>query len=259
MPYPKERKNMSRFKGASCLVTGGAQGIGEAIARRFASEGGKVFVTDLNLEGAEAIASQLGNGSVSYQVDVSKSESVINLFDAIIAEHGIPDVVVNNAGISSDNPTIDLPDATWQRELDVNLSGTFYGAREAARRFIGAGRGGAIVNISSIAAFRAVTPELHVGYDVSKAGVAHMTRILAHEWAKKGIRVNAVGPGYTDTLILKSIAETAPEMVDVWRSQTPLGRLMDPSEIAAVVCFLASPDASAITGQTVMADGGYSL
>src|SRR5690606_10802470 len=106
--------------------------------------------------------------------------------------------------------------------------------------FRSAGRSGVIVNISSIAAFKAVSPEKHVGYDVAKAGVAHMTRVLAHEWASDGIRVNAVGPGYTDTLILQGLAETAPEMVDTWRSQTPYGRLIEPREIAAVVCFLAS-------------------
>lgn len=250
---------MNRFEGKVCVVTGAAQGIGEAISQRFASEGAKVVVADLNLAGAESLALKLGNGSAGYELDVSSAENVVRFFDRVVAEHGVPDVVVNNAGISSDNASVDLPDSVWQRELDVNLSGAFYGTREAARRFISAKVGGAIVNISSIAAFRAVTPERHVGYDVSKAGVAHMTHVLAHEWAPLGIRVNAVGPGYTDTPILKGLAASAPEMVDTWREQTPFGRLMQPEEIAAVVCFLASSDASAITGQTVMADGGYSL
>jgi NAD(P)-dependent dehydrogenase (short-subunit alcohol dehydrogenase family) len=105
---------VSRFEGVTCLVTGAAQGIGEAIAKRFASEGAKVLVADLNLAGAEALAADVGNGSVGYQIDVSSSDAVRQLFDTIVAEHGVPDVVVNNAGISSDNPSVDLPDTVWQ-------------------------------------------------------------------------------------------------------------------------------------------------
>jgi NAD(P)-dependent dehydrogenase (short-subunit alcohol dehydrogenase family) len=251
--------DMKRFEGSICLVTGAAKGIGAAIAARFASEGATVLIAGLHLDTAQIMATEIGHGAVGYGVDVSDSSAVIGLFDRVIKEHGVPNVVVNNAGIASDHPSVDLPDEVWQRELDVNLSGTFFGAREAARRLIEAGKTGVIVNISSIAGFRVVSPERHVGYDATKAAISQMTKVLAYEWAPHGIRVNAVGPGYTDTDILKEIARTSPEIVDEWLAKTPYGRLLQPSEIAAVVCFLASDDASAITGQTVMADGGYSL
>ena len=118
---------------------------------------------------------------------------------------------------------------------------------------------GAIVAISSIAGVKAVRPEVHVGYDVSKAGVAHMCRVLAVEWAKSGVRINAIGPGYTDTEMLAEVGRTSPEVMALWLDDTPYGRLMKPEEIASGVAFLVSDAASGVSGQLLMVDGGYSV
>lgn len=250
---------MKRFAEKLALVTGGSQGIGAAICAALVSEGAKVVIADKNIKQADACASSLGEHAVAEPVDVADVDSIKSLCQRVSDGYGMPDILVNNAGIVSDIPSTQLSEEIWHRELEVNLTGTFFLAREFSNRWMAASQKGTIVNISSISGFRVVTPEHHVAYDVAKAGVAHMTRVLAHEWAKNRIRVNAVGPGYTNTTILQGLFEKSPEMVQHWLSRIPMERLLEPSEIAAVVLFLASEDSSAITGQTVMADAGFTL
>ena len=254
---------MIDLTGKLAVVTGGAQGIGAATSARLAASGADVVIADARPDAAEATAAELnskaggGAGTVHARpVDVADSASVRALVESVTAEFGRLDIWVNNAGVVEDSPAVDLADEVWQRTIDIDLTGTFYGAREAGR-FMCANGGGSIVNISSIAAFRATRPEHHVAYDVSKAAVAHMAKVLASEWAEKRVRVNAVAPGYTNTEILKGVGSADPATMELWLSQVPEHRLIEPSEIANVIAFLVSDAASAITGQVVHADAGY--
>lgn len=241
------------------FVTGGAQGIGAAIGARLARDCSAVVVGDLNEAGAEAMSKALraefGVESFGIALDVTSSESVRQAAAETVRLCGRVDVLVNNAGISNDGPSLEQSDELWDRTLRVNLTGAFYGAREFAARM---SDGGAIVNISSIAALVATQPERHVAYDVSKAGIIALTRTLGVEWAAAGIRVNAVAPGYTDTAILRDVGSAEPAVLRQWIGQVPQRRLIDPADIAEVVAFLASEQAAAITGQLVVADGGWS-
>lgn len=247
---------MIDLTGRIAVVTGGAQGIGAATVTRLVEAGATTVVADRRLEPAQELAATLGDRVHARPVDVSDSASVRDLVDSVAADLGGLDVWVNNAGIVEDSLALDMPDEVWQRTIDVDLTGTFYGAREAGRYMTGHG-GGAIVNISSIAAYRATRPEHHVAYDVSKAAVAHMATVLASEWASAGVRVNAVAPGYTNTEILKGVGSADPEVMAAWIAQVPQGRLIEPEEIANVIVFLVSDLASSITGQVVHADAGY--
>ena len=241
------------------FVTGGAQGIGSAIAGRLARQCSAVVIGDLNEAGAEEVSKGLrdeyGVDSHAVRLDVTDSDSVRTAAEETLRLCDRIDVLVNNAGISNDGPSLEQSDELWDRTLRVNLTGAFYGAREFGRHMQA---GGAIVNISSIAALATTQPERHVGYDVSKAGIIALTRTLGVEWADRGIRVNAVAPGYTDTAILREVGSSDPAVLEQWLSQVPQRRLIDPADIAEVVAFLASDKAAAITGQLVIADGGWS-
>ncbi len=251
--------NTPRLAGKVAFVTGAARGIGAAIARRLADCGATVVVGDIHPDRAqdtgEAICAATGRETAALGIDVSDSASVTAAARATVERFGRVDVLVNNAGIANDHATFDHDDATWERTLAVNLTGVFYASREFGRHL--GEHGGAIVNISSIAALVAGRPERHVAYDVSKAGVIALTRTLGVEWAPLGVRVNAVAPGYSDTEILREVGAGDPAILDDWLSQVPQRRLIDPADIARVVSYLASDDAAAITGQLIVADGGY--
>lgn len=235
------------------VVTGAGQGIGLAIARRFAASGAHVVITELNPETGSSAADELGGRFIP--LDVSDPSAVAETADRIAADYGRIDVLVNNAGIAHENDALDVTDATWNRILAVDLTGSFVASREFGRHFVRQ-RHGSIVNISSIAAFIGTNPEYHVAYDVAKAGVAQLARSLAVEWAQYGVRVNAVAPGRTNTKILETVGLSDPARMREWIEQIPQRRLIEPEEIAEAVFFLGSDAASAITGQTLIVDGG---
>jgi NAD(P)-dependent dehydrogenase (short-subunit alcohol dehydrogenase family) len=248
-----------QFDGKVAVVTGAARGIGAEITKRLLDLGAKVVLADRSenvADTARGLASQ-GAGTDSLVFDVTDSAAVDKAVDAVIKKHGKVDVLVANAGIAFERKAVEHSDEDWRRVMSVNLDGVFYSVRAFARPMLKA-KSGAIVAISSIAGVKAVRPEVHVGYDVSKAAVAHMCRVLAVEWAKQGVRINAVGPGYTDTEMLAEVGRTSPATMAMWLDDTPYGRLMKPSEIASAVAFLASDAASGITGHLLMVDGGYS-
>jgi glucose 1-dehydrogenase len=244
-----------RLQGKVALVTGGAQGIGLACATRFAQEGAQVAIVDLDAtHGARAVESIGAQRCLFVQGDVTASATAARAVEATLARFGAIDVLLNNAGITHAADFLDLAEADFDRVLGVNLKSYFLFGQAVAKWMVGAGRGGSIVNMSSVNAILAIPNQ--VPYCVSKGGVAQLTKVMAMSLAQRGIRVNAIGPGTIGTELARKAVLGSPEAERTILSRTPLGRLGEPDEVAKVAVFLASEDASYLTGQTVYPDGG---
>jgi glucose 1-dehydrogenase len=246
-----------RFQGKVALVTGAGQGIGLACATAFAREGARVALADVNAQVAKAAADGLrtaGHDAIDIACDVSRKKDVDAAIAAVVARFGRLDILVANAGIVHAAQFLDLEEADFDRVIAVNLKGVFLAGQAAARQMVKQGGGGAIVNMSSVNAVLAIPNQ--VPYVVSKGGINQLTKVMALALAPHGIRVNAVGPG----TILTELARTAvlgnAEAERKILSRTPLGRMGEPAEVASVALFLASADASYLTGQTIYPDGG---
>lgn len=244
------------------LVTGAARGIGRAIAEGMAAAGAKVAVSDADGAAVEATARELAEGFggperwSAQAVDVTSDEQVAAWVDGVRDRWGRIDVLVNNAGIQLNQASAEMSTEAWQRVLDVDLSGVFRCSREAGRIMLGQGSG-AIVNISSIAARFGMARRLP--YAVSKAGVEALTRVLAVEWAEAGVRVNAIGPGYIETDLVRHAFEQGHIDREAIVAKIPMGRLAQPRSIADAAVFLASDAADYLSGQVLYVDGGYSV
>lgn len=249
---------MPRLKDKVAIVTGAARGIGHAIAKRFIDEGAKVVLADIDERDGAIAAKHLGTSALFVRCDVGDAKQVDRMIEAACrAFTGDIDVLVNNAGIVHGAEFLDLTEQDFDRVLRVNLKGAFLASQTAARRMveqIKAGKTpGTIINMSSINAVVAISNQ--IPYCVTKGGIGQLTRATALALAPHGIRVNAIGPGSVMTEMLATVAKD----LDARRrmmSRTPLGRFAEPEEIAAVAVFLASDDASYMTGETVFADGG---
>ncbi|HEU5081468.1 MAG TPA: glucose 1-dehydrogenase [Opitutaceae bacterium] len=245
----------SRLSQKATIITGAARGIGRDIARRFAEEGAYVLIADLDEAGAADAARQLrelGAKAESVRVDVGDKASVEAMIEASCRHFGRVDVLVNNAGIGSNKLTVDLGLDEWDRNLRVNLTGTFLCAQAAARVMVRQ-KSGRIVNIASISGQRGGVGR--AAYGAAKAGVIQLTRVMAVELAHQGVAVNAVAPGPVDTE--QSRGTHTPDTRRAYLDRIPIKRYGEAREIAAAVAFLASDDASFIVGHTLNVDGGF--
>jgi NAD(P)-dependent dehydrogenase (short-subunit alcohol dehydrogenase family) len=240
--------------GKIALVTGGASGIGGAIAAAYATKGARVAIVDLDAETAQHHADAVGHGARAFACDVSDPASVEAVVAAVIEAFGRIDILVNSAGVALLAPAEEISVSAWRTTLDVNLTGTFLMAQAVGRHMLGAGRG-TIINLASQAA--SVALHEHVAYCASKFGVIGMTKVLASEWAGRGVTVNAVSP----TVVLTELGRKAWEgpKGDALKELIPTGRFALPEEIAATAVFLASDSARMINGADLLVDGGYTI
>jgi len=245
-----------RLEGKVCAVTGAAQGLGRACAERFAREGAKVVASDINAEGVEETAQLIrdaGGEAIALSCDTGDKAQVDAMVAAGVEAFGRLDVALANAAILHIADPLELSEEDFDRVLRVNLKGYFLTNQAAARQMVGQDGGGAIINMSSIQALITI-PEI-LSYAVCKGGVKQLTVAMALGLAAKGVRVNAIGPGTIGTEMARSLM-TDKAARDRIMSRTPMGRMGEPDEIASVAVFLASDDASYITGETVYVDGG---
>jgi NAD(P)-dependent dehydrogenase (short-subunit alcohol dehydrogenase family) len=236
------------------VITGGARGIGEAIATRFAAEGATTAILDLDGAAAAETAGRLGG--TGHACDVSSRAAVQAAVAEVLAAHGRIDILVNNAGLALMGPSETLSDQDWNASIGVMQTGVFLCSQIVGQHMLGRGRG-TIVNISSINAWEAFPQRL--AYCAAKAAVGAMTQVLAIEWAERGIRVNAVAPGVTRTALVQKGIDDGDIDVVAYRARTPMHRFGEPDEIARAVLYLAcDEDSSFVTGTTLCADGGWS-
>jgi NAD(P)-dependent dehydrogenase (short-subunit alcohol dehydrogenase family) len=248
---------LERFSlsGKTALITGAARGIGFAIAQAFTEAGAKIIIADRDQAQGATAAATLGRAAEFIALDVSDAAAIRAAAAEFHRRHFPIDILVNNAAICLLGDALSTTDETWRQHMAINLDGLFYCCREFGRHMVEAKRG-TIVNIASIAALIEPRPQHHIAYSASKGAVAQLTRSLAAEWAASGIRVNAVAPGYTATELALTAGR---ELVKEWLPHIPMGRLMDPAEIAATVLFFASEASSGLTGTMLAVDGGYTV
>ena len=246
------------LSGKVALVTGGGRGLGEQIARGLAQAGAAVAVASRKVEACESVARELaeqGARTLALRMDVSSEDDVRAAVERVEADLGPIDLLVNNSGTSWGAPAAEMPLEAWRKVMEVNATGAFLCSREVGSRLIARGSPGAILNVASIAGLRGSPPEVldAVGYAASKGALVAFTRDLAVKWARHGIRVNAVAPGFFRTKMTEVVLDRAEKMV---ARTVPLGRVGGEDELLGAAVFLLSPAAAYVTGQVLAVDGG---
>ena len=243
-----------RLDGKKALVTGAARGLGKAHAACLAESGATVYGTSRDAESARLISERYGTRALP--VDITEHAQIARFAEDLMQESGGIDLLVNNAGVNVPKPALELTTEDWDTVFDTNLKGSFFLTTSLARHWIKSGTQGAIVNVASQAGIVGI--EERAAYGTSKAGLIHLTKILALEWAPAGIRVNAVAPTFVRTELTASTL-SRPDWAAELLSRIPIGRFGEPEDIAGAVAFLLSDAASLITGHTLAIDGGYTI
>ena len=242
-----------RLKDKNALITGGAQGIGKAIALGMAKEGANIGIADVNIENAENTAQEvrtLGVKSIAVKLDVSNQDNVSNTFQTFVKELGAFDILVNNAGITRDTVLLRMKEEDWDAVLNVNLKGSFLCSKEAVK-IMAKQRSGKIISISSVVAF--IGNPGQANYSSSKAALIGLTKTIAKEYASRGIRANAIAPGFIQTAMTDALTD---EVKGEMKRAIPLGQFGTPEDVANTVIFLASNESDYITGQVIHVNGG---
>ncbi|MBX3000671.1 MAG: SDR family oxidoreductase [Caldilineaceae bacterium] len=264
-PVLEARPILERFRlnGRVSLVTGAGQGIGRAFAHALGEAGAAVAVVDLRLDLAEEVAHELttkGISALALETDVTQPIQVQKMVQQIVEHWGALTIAVNNAGIGLWADSESLAYADWLRVLDVDLNSVFLCAQAAAGVMIPAGYG-KIISTASMSGRIANTPQNQSAYNTAKAGVIHLTRSLAAEWAKQGVRVNSISPGYTRTKLVDDLLATpiGQTMLPTWMEMTPMGRMAEVTDLQGAVVYLASAASDYMTGHDMVIDGGYCI
>jgi NAD(P)-dependent dehydrogenase (short-subunit alcohol dehydrogenase family) len=257
---------LSKFKleGRTAVVTGGARGLGLSMASGLADAGANIVIPDIDYETAEKTSKDIAKKDVktlALKVDVTDENDVLNMVSRTIDEFGQIDILVNNAGVGKQIPAEEMSKKDWEEVINVNLTGVFLCAREVGKKMIER-RQGSIINIASMSGYIVNCPlpqTAQASYNTSKAGVIHLTKSLAAEWARYNIRVNAIAPGYMKTRLNADYLKQHPASEEFWVRLTPMGRMGLPEELQGAVVFLASDASSFMTGDTLIIDGGYTI
>jgi NAD(P)-dependent dehydrogenase (short-subunit alcohol dehydrogenase family) len=250
-----------RLDGRVALVTGAGQGIGRAFAHALGEAGAKVAVADIVPSRAELVAAELnkkGIASLAVAADVTRSADVQHMVDAVLEHWGELTIGVNNAGVGLWSDTETMAEDQWHDLMAVNLTGVFLCAQAEGRVMLEAGYG-KIINTASMSGSIVNTPQNQAAYNTSKAGVIHLTRSLAAEWASRGVRVNSISPGYTRTQLVNDLVATpqGQRVVPQWMGLTPLGRMAEVTDLQGAVVYLAAEASDFMTGHDLVIDGGY--
>ena len=259
-PAPHRAALHPDLAGQVAVVTGGARGLGLSMATALARQGMDVGLLDVLGQvgdAASALAASTGRRAAGRHCDVTDEGSVRSAVAAVEEQLGRPTVLVNAAGVARWGDAEAVSASEWRQVLDVNLTGTFLVCQAFARPLLAAGQRGAVVNVASMSAHIVNVPQHQASYNASKAGVAHLTASLAVEWAQRGIRVNAISPGYMLSDMTRQFTDTEPELRAAWIAATPAGRMGEPEDLDGLVAFLASRSSDFITGQSIVIDGGY--
>ncbi|MCI9620711.1 MAG: SDR family oxidoreductase [Dorea sp.] len=248
-----------RLDGKAIYVTGGASGIGKSVATALAEAGADVAIVDVNLEGAEAVAKEIadatGSKTIAIRCDVTNQEDVEAMVAEVAGTYGKLDACFNNAGICLNVPAEEMTFEQWNKVININLNGVFLCATAAGRVMLKQGYG-SIINTASMSGHIVNVPQPQCAYNASKAGVSMLTKSLAIEWAKKGVRVNCISPGYIGTdLTLNS--EALKPLIEQWNAMAPMGRLGRPEELQSIVVYLAGDTSSFTTGSDIIVDGAF--
>ena len=248
--------------GGVAIVTGGGRGLGRSMAAALGRQGMHVALLDV-LDGvadeASRLAQECGGATAGLHADVTDEASLAAAFAAVAEALGRPTVLVNAAGVTQWADSEHLSAGDWRRVVDINLTGTFLACQAFARQTLDHGGGSTIVNVASMSGQIVNVPQHQAAYNASKAGVAHLTASLAVEWADRGMRVNAIAPGYFLSEMTRQFTEANPELRDRWVAAIPAGRMGRPEDLDGLVAFLASSSSSYLIGQSIVIDGGYTL
>lgn len=248
-----------RLNGKRIFVTGGARGIGKSVATAFAEAGADVAIVDVDIaeaqKTAQEIADKTGQKTIAVQTDVTNPEQVDAMVETVVSELGGLEAAFCNAGICINTPAEEMTFEQWKKVIDINLSGVFLTATAAGKYMLAHG-GGSIINTASMSGHIVNVPQPQCAYNASKAGVIMLTKSLAVEWAKKGVRVNSISPGYIGTELISNAPHLVP-LIEQWNGMAPMGRLGKPEELQSICVYLAGDTSSFTTGSDIVVDGAF--